>query len=376
MAFNKKAFAISVVGTVTFLTILGSTAGTLAWYAYSTSTLLSYVGTSVQKSGLLGIGIVTDDTHYISAATIDRYDLEELDMPDGHTIVWTTSSNGLDVQVIKEYLMNSPYAYNKLSPVSSHSRAIDASGEFKLYEAPEYGKVYNEKAADKKDYVVLPFAFRILDENDQPVKDKKIWLTDAVVEASAGQYINRAVRMHVKNQERQFLVNPSDDTTGTKYTQVGGLLDLDGDGTYDFNASGSQEYFYGEFDTEHSSISYASTEYGIDYDHADLENVNHTPYEEQSTFLAKHNEHAKIASFSTDYVKRAYYYPFGQVNPSIISGSYTEGDTGIPISKTDATYGIGYATLTIYLEGWDFSVVDKEIDHSFNLGLTFEINKL
>ena len=35
---------------------------------------------------------------------------------------------------------------------------------------------------------------------------------------------------------------------------------------------------------------------------------------------------------------------------------------------------IGEFTTTIYLEGWDFNVIDEELSHQFNLGLTFEIN--
>ena len=40
----------------------------------------------------------------------------------------------------------------------------------------------------------------------------------------------------------------------------------------------------------------------------------------------------------------------------------------------DNRYCIGEFGVKIYLEGWDFSVVDEELTHMFNLGLTFEIN--
>lgn len=372
MAFNKRAFTLSLIGVVSFLTIVGSTAGTLSWYAYSTSTLLSYTGTSVQKSGVLGIGIV-DPYNAISSSTINRYDLEK----EG-SVVWTKSSNGLDAQVIKEYLLNSGHAYNKLPPVTSHSRANYDSRDFHLYKAPEFGKTYNETLVSTGDYVELPFVFRILDEHDNPKPNIDIWLTDAVVEASAGQHIREALRVHVDNGTSKFLMRPADDTTdisdGKNYTKVGGVLDLDGDGTYDFSSSYSTEYYYGEYKSG-ESIAYAENAYGIDFDHAELDNVNGSPYEVASTFVAKHNENAKVASFNDAYVGRAYYYPFGYVNPEVISGLYTAGVTGIPISRTDAVTGLGYATLTIYLEGWDFSVVDDEIDHSFNLGLTFEVNR-
>ena len=37
---------------------------------------------------------------------------------------------------------------------------------------------------------------------------------------------------------------------------------------------------------------------------------------------------------------------------------------------------LGEATLTIYIEGWDHHVVNEEISHKFNLGLTFQINRV
>ena len=49
---------------------------------------------------------------------------------------------------------------------------------------------------------------------------------------------------------------------------------------------------------------------------------------------------------------------------------------GKPIAITDSTSKIGYSTLTIYLEGWDHSVIDQAIGYQFNLGITFEIDRV
>ena len=167
-------------------------------------------------------------------------------------------------------------------------------------------------------------------------------------------------------------MRPADTDTVIGSNPVGGVLDLDGDGTYDYDNS-LEEYFYGEYE-EGYSVTHASSAYGIE--DTTPQNVNGTPYTaEASTFLAKHHKDAKIANFDREHVKRAYYYPYGKVSPQMADGSYVAGETGIPVSTTNNTTGIGYATLTIYIEGWDFAVVDKEIDHSFNLGLTFEINR-
>ena len=43
-------------------------------------------------------------------------------------------------------------------------------------------------------------------------------------------------------------------------------------------------------------------------------------------------------------------------------------------NTTDNRLCIGEFGLKIYLEGWDFNIIDDELSHQFNLGLTFEIN--
>ena len=59
------------------------------------------------------------------------------------------------------------------------------------------------------------------------------------------------------------------------------------------------------------------------------------------------------------------------VNPT--NGHFINGK---PIAVTDDTTKIGYSTLTIYLEGWDHSVIDQSIGYQFNLGITFEIDRV
>ncbi len=49
----------------------------------------------------------------------------------------------------------------------------------------------------------------------------------------------------------------------------------------------------------------------------------------------------------------------------------------VSVCKTDAADNyLGRVNMAIYLEGWDFTVVDAEVGHLFDLGLTFEINKV
>ena len=77
--------------------------------------------------------------------------------------------------------------------------------------------------------------------------------------------------------------------------------------------------------------------------------------------------HPLIAEFET----------FGTVKPSVKeTGEYYVGETGIPLASTNSGSKIGYTTMTIFIEGWDHSVVDKAAGYQFNLGLRFEIDRL
>ena len=76
----------------------------------------------------------------------------------------------------------------------------------------------------------------------------------------------------------------------------------------------------------------------------------------------------------------AEYETFGTIKPKTNgSGDYyedTEHGIGKKICTTNSAGGVGYATFSIYIEGWDHAVVDKASGYSFNLGLKFEVNRI
>ena len=57
---KDKKVSLGLVGlaVLTATALLATTAGSLAWYAYSRNVYFSFVGTSVAKSALLNIGLV------------------------------------------------------------------------------------------------------------------------------------------------------------------------------------------------------------------------------------------------------------------------------------------------------------------------------
>ena len=64
----------------------------------------------------------------------------------------------------------------------------------------------------------------------------------------------------------------------------------------------------------------------------------------------------------------------------LVTGVLHNKDAAHPTSvcKTKGAEGhyLGRVDMTVYLEGWDHAIIDEEMAHYFDLGLTFEINKL
>lgn len=368
---HKISLGLLFGGLITVLTVIGSTAGSLAWYVYSTSTRVNFVGTSVSKSALLNVGLV-DDSHWLSDEKVDEYELTRATY-DGHSIVFTHASDGMDYHVIQDYLFaGNTYASHQLFPLSTQARVLTDQSDLVLYESPLSGNTTIDQLAFTNHYVRLPLAFYLTDTNGNPVPDIDIWLTSANVQA-AGQHIDEAVRVFVENSQRRFLMKPADKSTNTGSTKVGGILDLDGDGTYDYNIGSGEELYYGQYN---GVVTHSSTKYGISKDEAQYDNVNGVTNLVESTFYSKHNENAYLVDLTQVTPKTVDYYPFGLVKPSIDSnGNYYEGATGMKMATTDSASNIGYVTFTIFIEGWDHVVIDQAANYSFNLSLQFEVNK-
>lgn len=373
MKGSKKAnLLIMGMAFLTTLGIVGSTMGTLSWYAYSTHTTLSYTGTSVRKSVLLNIGIY-DPNGWISEDTIDAHHLIRDDVND---IVWTSSSTGLSELVINDYLADSGYATTELSPVTSNERTLVDASEFKLYASPEYGSLDIDEDADTHDYVKIPFAFKVVNNDNILVPNQNVWLTDVNVQTS-GENLDKAVRIFFENKTgtetvNQFLLNPTDESDHTGATKVGGLLDLNGDELYDYSVTNDEEFIYGHY-TGTPSYNPAAGPEGSD---SDFDNINDTPYTSRaSTFYAKHSKYAKTLDVSSVTFKEVEYETFTTVKPTQLdNGNYTGGKV-VAHTSNDAT-AIGYTDITIYIEGWDHAIINTAAGYNFNLGLTFEINKI
>lgn len=370
---SKRRAGLFLAGfsIITVLGLVGTTAGTLAWYSYSVRTQAAYEGTSVGKSEQLQLGIV-DDEQYISNDIVvaSKYSREA---NDGHSIVWAPAGTGFTSSVISNYLLQSGNydfyeGHSSLSPVTSKVRELINNEDLTLYNSFISGFPATNSVASPSSYVVIPFVFRVIDNNGNYVGNSNVWITDAKAQTSGSENVHKAMRIFFESSESKFLLNPTSNDDGS--TALAGLLDLDADGYYDYDKTTLKEIVYGEGDYS-GTPTYSSNKTTSD---SELIDINNTGATEATTFYAKH----KDGVYTTDYTGltfgEAKYYGMNSARPvDDGSGKFTGG---LPVTKTDATSKLGYSTLTIYLEGWDHGVIDQAVGYRFNLGLQFEINRI
>lgn len=379
---TKVNLLLLSMGFSTSLAVLGSTAATLAWYANVTMAKVSYMGTSVSKSGRFTLGLV-DPNGLFTDEDLDTYNCERESgaTVDGKTIIWSKSSLVFS-DFLNAYLTKYHYATTNLSPVTSKARAVDSADNLTLYKAPETGQINLDKEAEKYEYIKFDFAFKVVETDGTKLADQKIWLTESKVETDHAT-ARESIRLFINNDHERFIVKPTDESDSAGTTIVGGLLNLDGsDQVYDYDRTTGKELVYGEYDKTggFEPIYEYSDTYNDDplFDSDALYNVNSLEsrfVERASTFYAKHNPAChpitNYEELKTKF-KKAYHQTSATIRPTSGESGYTGGK---PIAYTDSASSIGYSTVMIYAEGWDHSLVDEIVGVQFNLGLTFETNR-
>lgn len=379
--YTPVKLLVSFLGIATFASLVGTVSGTLAWYAYATRATLSYSGTSVSNTVQLQIGIASEKR----IASYSGSEMIEVTYPDDpndqNYYYFAPLGVGLSSSAINAYLEANGFATNSLVPATSG--AYNRGDSFYLKQAPNEKLPFNSQATRKDTFATIPFVFRIVeDDTTNPVtyaSDQELWLTDIKVQASDDEQGNvfKAIRIFVDrgdDYEDDFILNPSATAAGS--TKVGGLLDLSRDGYYDFD-SRNREVIYGEYD---STDGLSETGYNKE---SIIKDVNGSGKTNPDTFTAKHYQGVKYYdSLDACGIKSAAYESLSSIMPkrNDFTGKLenVDPDHSTAVCKTagDEGHNLGRVDMTIYLEGWDFNVIDEEYEHKFDLGLTFEINKV
>lgn len=372
-----------VCGIISFASFIGTISGTLSWWAYSTRTSLFFDGTSVYSSELLQVGIRT--SYDLTPVGLEH---ERISGVDYH---FAKVGAGLHSTAIKYYLQHATdYADVALSPVTSGK--YDFNDNLTLYNQIMKDVRFNDTIAEHEKYIKLPLVFRIIridaiDDDSKYSQGKHIWLTgaEAAARSSSDGEVFKALRLHadgyVKDDEHeddpylhsQFIINPSSELTreqsALRHTNVAGLLDMDKDEMYDHFTNGTheEELIYGQYQVLSPTASLVPTS-------DELDDINGTNKTDNSTFLAKHMPGVYGYTSLNDFrPETAEFETIDSMKPDNNEGRLSGG---VPLCTTvKNSTGLANLDLTIWIEGWDHTVVDEEEYHYFNLGLTFQIDR-
>ena len=349
---------LTTFGLAIFFNILlaGSVCGTFAWYTYATRTgfLKEYHGTTIGDVGALDAGIVSN----VKLNDFANYKLIEDDTTladEGKYIYWCEGR--IEATTINYVIGNNGSATTMMELVTSASYDSEGGVEnFHLYQKPKYLFDYEatpEYYAPSTSYVYIPFVFRYEDESspDQFVANYEVFFDGCTIttsDDSSDAELYKAARLFMSDKTNGILINPSEYDDGN--TAVGGLLDLDKDGFYDYS-NDNYEIIYGE-----------ST--NAEYLDALTEEDGTLPKEERTTFLANHKQGVYALNENTFQPKTVSYYGMNHFNYH-----------SKPITKTDSEYHyLACLDLYIYFEGWDTHAIDKEQGSGFNMDLEFGVN--
>ena len=410
---NSRNIVLGMLGIATVLSIGGAVSSTLAWYAYATRAALLYSGTSVFDNGQLEIGVKSSN----QISELVGLGMKEETHGDSY-YYFAPAGEGLSSTYMNAYLSARGYASDTLMPVTSgrFDREDSNCNTHHLLTAPN-SEVRNPDAthnlAPIATYSQITFAFKTFRTNAGGervyVSGQELWLTYVQTRASQTSSGNvvKAMRMYINRDETYyganngFIFNPSVEASGA--TKVGGLLNLGYDETYDFDDNGGYdetydfddngEIIYGDYsiksgaaDDGASNAPYAGEDLIWDvnnkWDWESKPNNEQNQKDFADTFTATHSPSASkyYANLDNLDIKTAKYLGTDDVvqtkdNNGILANP--EGKkTSVCKTGGESVGYIGEFDATIYLEGWDFSVIDEEQSHKFDFQLRFETNRI
>lgn len=430
----------SALSLATIVSFVGAVSGTLAWYAYTTNVNVSYGGTSVYQTEELQIGFVVPKsytviekgkqvTHDIDLVESDKYELDtekndsvaypftthyklkdsevsdfvektEVDTDEDGTVdkvYWFceggTGMSSEAVYIYTQAMKDVPgygYSFSSITPVTTRVYKTGDTATFN--KAPTAGEKALGVEADHDNYCRMDFAFRVsqtdLLGHDRFLSGKDLYLRGVGVETRKGETridSAGAVRVYFESNEGSFVFNPSSENDGA--TKVGGVLDLNGDGYYDYNATNpyadvsngdyfGYEYIYGDYTVndgsdETNKATYYSTDTESQQNYASDETLPST----KSTFLGSHragvkgyDDYSAFTLGESEYLGTKTVYPYSKQG-ALTGGKVLSTTSNSPINP------VAELTTAIYLEGWDHAVIDNILDVNFECVLDFQIGE-
>lgn len=328
----------------------GSVSATYAWYQLSADKSIEIDGTSFGRSTDLKIGFVS--SAYLTSDSL-TYDLANSQL-ESKDIYWVDDVT-VTSDIVEYVLEETGYSDGEIFPITSGAFNTGQT-DFNLYDPPLLNCTFSEYHSDasSNQYIHLSLAFMSsggYSTSSTVNEGSEIYLTDFSI---AGQAKNSSRVLFSSDTLGKVLTSPTDDEDG--YTLVGGPLDLDQDGEFDYKNETKKEIFYGQRDLEVS--------YGDAYEE-DLETVDRNF---DSFANPNHSEGVYPVTDVDATAAKAYYESTGNY---IYTG--VEEDVS-PLAITDDN-GIAFLDIDIFLEGWDTDLINSVIGSNIGLSMEFGIGE-
>lgn len=324
------------------IALTGITCGSFAWFTYMTRAKIEEFQGVTVGFGNLQAGFISD----VDLPEAEQYGLVRDDSTYEQTIYWI-DGHTIEPDTMHYFLGMNGYATDTLHPVTTR-KYQNGESLSALYSAPR--TLYDSTdQAEKADYIHLPFVFRYEDIIDEGtfIGDENIYLSQVKLNVTnSSSHIHESIRIHTDNHiENIHMINPSSSDDGS--TNVGGTLDLNGDGYYDSTYVGTDryEFIYGQLKE--------SPQYN------DFPEVDDTPIFDD-TFHSGHKSGV---------------YAVKAIDPEVAEyeGMYEFRNKRKFVTTTNPhTNNLAFLDLSIFVEGWDLSVIDSEIGIPFSMELKFE----
>lgn len=314
MKRNKK-LAVSVISfALAFTCLIG---GTYAWYVVSNTAKATISGHTAKASEGLEFG-------YVDGASLDA---------TASNVVWGDANETLGLN---------DFAPEKgFYPVTSKTYADNQA--ITLYEAPEY-RVANNSTVATEGFAQFELVFK------SKKKDAAIYLDEALTsftDSSTDKSVLKSLRIGFEAGDVHTIYNPHPERGLTVSTNVGGRMDLNGDGVwdYDYNASTGEysEIVYGEatgvvYTKDEPTDSIVPTPV-INKDPLIAKSVKQNDYHGTTNYVASLTPNKQVSHGSKYYVHDA-----------------TDDSKNHPLVKTSQEidgYYYGVLKVTMWIEGWD-----------------------
>ena len=309
-----------------------------------------------------------------------------------HYYFMRVGSGGMPAAVINDYLSTKGYATNVLEPLSSYG--YNTGENINLRNRPVTNKPDDAfTPAEITKYVNIPFVFRVLAANSSTltyVSGHDVFLSGAQTAAATAlegrpeNVIHNSIRLFIdRTNGSKFIFNPSSEGDGRD--KVAGVLNLTGGGPgngcfdYDNDPSSStymEEYIYGDYTWKEGKDRSNSLSEPLGYT-SGLVDINGTGNDTvETTFTSRHHKDVKYFSDLDSCINPRYanYLGTETVFPQKNAQGDLEGNYAVCRTGNAASHYLGLFNMIIYLEGWDHTVIDSQLQNKFYLGLTFEIN--